>query len=691
MKQQTIKSGIDFFRIIAALLVISSHTALLYSFQPSAYFVITEIFARLAVPFFFLTSGYFMIRHYAHNPQPLFSFLKKTAVLYGIAILIYLPLNVYNGTFSDGIDLWKLIQIVLFEGTIYHLWYFSAAMLGGTIAWFTVRTLGFQKAFFFTFLLFLIGLGGDSWYGLVTKIPFLKEFYDVVFTLSQQTRNGLFFAPVYFIAGGWIHEAEIYLSQRSKRNLFLLFFSIMSLEAAFLHASGLIRYSAMYLFQLPSSIALFLCIQDLHVPVTGYERDCSMIMYVIHPWMIVIVRMVAKLTHSQAILNHDVMQFILVSVLSMTAGMMYHTFRMHYPRIRNTGSRNQVITDTDALIHNIHSLQETMHKESEIMAVIKADAYGHDAYNVSTCLEKHGIHHFAVATIDEAIELRHYGITSDILILGYTDPRRIRELHRYHLTQTLLDETYARNLNAMHESITAHIAVDTGMHRIGVSPTDSQSIRRILCLPFLHVTGIFTHLCVSDSRRQEDILFTENQIALFDTCLAGLPANIHLKTHVQASSGLLNYPQLKYDYVRLGISMYGVSSADEYTVVQPDLKPVLSIHSKIVLLRHVPSGDTVGYGRTHTCSKDSLIAVIPIGYADGIPRNLSNQNHIVMVHDTPVPIVGRICMDQMMIDVTDIKEVSIDDEVRIMPSITQAALSAGSISNEILSRLSVRS
>ncbi len=690
MNRTSANHGIDLVRIIAALLVISSHTALFLSFEPSLHFVITEILARLAVPFFFLTSGYFTIRHYARNEQPVFTCIRKTAMIYGIAILIYLPLNIYNGTFLNGIHFWDLLRMLVMDGTMYHLWYLPASILGSLIAWFSVRRLNFKKAFVITFILFMIGVGGDSWYGLISQVPSLKGFYDIIFSISDQTRNGLFFAPVYFVAGGWIAESKIHIPQRKQQYLFLLFLCSMALEATALHAFHITRYSAMYLFQLPASIALFLWIKDLHTPKITGARDLSLTMYLIHPWMIVILRMISRFTHTEAVLNYDIIQFISVSILSFSAGMLYHHSHINHPKMKYNGSRNSIKTDTTALVHNIHELKKVMHPDSDIMAVIKADAYGHDAYTISTCLEKHDIRMFAVATIDEAIELRHYGITSDILILGYTDPRRAHDLHRYHLTQTLLDETYARNLNVMHESITAHIAVDTGMHRIGVSSTDSQSIRRILCLPFLHVTGIFTHLCVADGRTEDDIRFTENQIALFDACVSRLPANIHLKTHVQASAGLLNYPHLKYDYVRIGISMYGVSSADEVTVVQPDLKPVLSIHSKIVLLRHVPSGDTIGYGRTYTCNKDSLIAVIPIGYADGIPRNLSNQNQIVMVHDTPVPIVGRICMDQMMIDVTDIKDVSIDDEVLIMPSVKDAALQAHSITNEILSRLSVR-
>ena len=685
------KTGIDLFRIIAALLVISSHTGLAISSNPSLHFFITEVCARLAVPFFFLTAGYFTIRHYSKDETPLYHAIRKTMILYGISILLYLPLNIYNGSFQNGINLWKWIQKIVFDGTLYHLWYLPALLIGNIIAWFSVRKTGFSKALVISGILFLIGLCGDSWYGIVSQIPIIRTFYDTLFTLSEQTRNGLFFAPLYIVIGGWIHENNVRISRKNILYIFLFLLCLLSLEAAALHTTGCCRYSAMYLFQPVTAAALFLWVKDLHVPHSGFERDVSMIMYLIHPWMIVIVRAIAKLTHTQSILNGDIMQFVLVSVLSLLFGILYHYAHILYPQKKKKGNRNTVTTDTKALLHNIHSLQKLMHPDSQIMAVIKADAYGHDAYTVSTFLESHGIQHFAVATIDEAIALRHYGITSDILILGYTDPLRIDDLHRYHLTQTLIDETYARNLNAMHQPVQAHIAVDTGMHRIGVNACDHNGIQRILSLPFINVTGIFTHLCVSDSQKDDDIRFTEKQIALFDACVASLPSDMHLKTHVQSSSGLLNYPHLHYDYVRLGISMYGVKSADEVTVSKPDLRPVLSIHTKIVLLRHVPCGDTIGYGRTYTCTKDSVIAVLPIGYADGIPRSLSNHDNIVLVHDTPVRIVGRICMDQMMIDVTDIQDVCIDDPVRIMPYMEQAAIMCDSISNELLSRLSVRS
>lgn len=685
--------GIETGRMIAALLVIANHTALFLSVSPSLHFFVTEVLARLAVPFFFMTSGYFLIRHYAGNERKLFDFVKKTAVLYMICIVMYLPLNIYNGTFSTWSSLPVFFRDLLFTGTFHHLWYLPASIIGACIAWSAVRKLNFKKAFIFTFLLFLIGLCGDSLYGIASSVPWIDSVLDVVFTLSQQTRNGIFFAPLYFVIGGYLHEHPLSMKKQNTLICFLFSLGCMTSEAVYLHICGSVRYSAMYLFQIPASFFLFQLLTQLTGHSKGYERDCSLIMYIIHPWMIVIIRMIAEFTHTEALVYADDILFIPVVIMSLICGYVYHILHLRYGKPDHNTDRNTVITDTDALLHNLNELKKIMQEGSEVMAVIKANAYGHDAFTVSTCLEKNGIRFFAVSNIDEAIQLRHYGITSDILILGYTDPLRAEELNRYRLTQTLISEEYAVALNITRLNIRAHIAVDTGMHRIGTDALDSKAIRRILRLHHLNITGIFTHLCVSDSTNPEDIAFTEKQIALFDACLKEIPAAYHLKTHVQASAGLLNYPHLKYDYVRLGISLYGVSSALEKTKVQPDLKPVLKIRTEVILIREVRKEERVGYGRSYICQRDSRIAVLPIGYGDGIPRNLSNHNSVVSIHGMPVNITGRICMDQMMVDVTDIPNIRTGEEVLIFSSelpADQAAVRADTISNELLSRLHVR-
>lgn len=686
---RNVLSGIDAARIIAAFLVIASHTALLGSISFSVFFFITEILARLVIPFFAMTSGFFLIRHYARDETALYAFLRKTGILYGICILVYLPLSIYNGTITFPLNLTEFIRLVFLDGTMFHLWYLPAIMIGACITWFSVRKYDFPKAFLLTGILFIIGVGGDSYAGITQQIPLVNTFYETLYTLSEHTRNGLFFTPVFLVCGGWLHEHRLKLTRDQYLIGFVSSLLLLSAESSLLHHFFPSLYHTMFLSQIPCMFFLFQILRNMEVPVSGMERNISEMMYLIHPMMIVGIRIVSKLP-SLAFLKEDPYLFIGTSLLSVSAGVAYAKYHIAHPRMKSAIQRCTPVIDTKALRHNIRALQGVMHEDSEMMAVVKADGYGHDAFVISTEAQKAGIHHFAVATIDEAIALRKYGIRGDILILGYTDPVRSEQLVRYDLIQTLISLPYAKQLSFQKRKIRTHIAVDTGMHRIGVDAQDTQSIQKILTLPYLKVEGIFTHLCVADSTDETDVQFTRSQIARFDACLSAIPSSLrsHLKTHVQSSAGLLNYPDLHYDMVRIGISLYGI--CDHPTVVQPDLKPVLSIHTKTVLVRHVKAGETIGYGRTYTCEKDSVIAVLPIGYADGIPRILSSHTHLIRIHGQYVPIAGRICMDQMMIDVSDIQNVQEGDEVIIFPDMPEAAFQAHTISNELLSTLHIR-
>ncbi|GMQ63406.1 hypothetical protein AN2V17_26390 [Vallitalea sp. AN17-2] len=334
------------------------------------------------------------------------------------------------------------------------------------------------------------------------------------------------------------------------------------------------------------------------------------------------------------------------------------------------------------------------------MAVVKADAYGHGAVKVASFLNELGIKAFAVATIDEGILLRKKGIKDDILILGYTDPSRIGHLIRYSLTQTIIDYDYAKRLNDDGHSIKVHIKIDTGMHRMGENVNKVDKIIKIFQFKNLEVCGIYTHLCVSDSRDKEDIMFTERQIKSFYSLLDNLENNniILPKVHIQSSYGLLNYPQLHCDYVRLGIAIYGaVDSVGDKTKIQPDLRPVLSLKARVALIREIAAGESVSYGRTFTADNDCRIAVIPIGYADGFPRNLSCECGSALIHGYRVPIIGKICMDQLIIDITNVPEVKQGDIVTLIGIdgsekiyATEVADDSKSIANEILSRLSYR-
>lgn len=352
------------------------------------------------------------------------------------------------------------------------------------------------------------------------------------------------------------------------------------------------------------------------------------------------------------------------------------------------------------LEHNVCQLKSIMPSDCELMAVVKAEAYGHGAFQIATHLQKIGVKAFAVATIDEGIHLRHYGITGDILILGYTCPSRAKELRRYNLIQTLIDYDHAVAMDAQGVKIRSHIKIDTGMHRLGFDVADFGKVCNTFMLPHIHVEGIYSHLCVSDSLDDADIRFTREQVAKFNQLLRSL-SSIGFqrpKIHIQSSYGLLNYPEISCDYVRGGIALYGVySSIDDRTKRKLELRPVLSLKSRVISIRDVPKGESVGYGKSFTAQRDSRIAIISIGYADGVPRNLSCGNGFVLIAGEKAPIVGRICMDQMAVDVTDIPEIQVgmvatligkdgDSEI----SAEEMAAQTGTITNEILSRLGQR-
>jgi len=334
------------------------------------------------------------------------------------------------------------------------------------------------------------------------------------------------------------------------------------------------------------------------------------------------------------------------------------------------------------------------------MAVVKAEAYGHGAFQVSTHLSQMGIRAFAVATIDEGIALRRYGVLGEILIFGYTNPERAKELHKYNLTQSLIDFDYANSLCKQKISIKTHIKIDTGMHRLGFDMGEVENIVKIFQTKYLKVEGIYTHLCASDSLADEDICFTKKQISNFYQLLETLTkSGIKLpKTHIQSSYGLLNYPELSCDYVRAGISLYGVlSSSSDKTKLQLDLRPVLSLKSKVILIREVKKGESVGYSKAFVAERDSTIAILPIGYADGFPRTLSGGRGSVLIGGRFAPVIGRVCMDQLAVDITDIPSTIVGDIVILIGeeenkkiSVSEAAYCASTISNELLSRMGGR-
>lgn len=712
-------AGIDGFRLIAALLVVAIHTSPLKSISGTGDFILTRMIARTAVPFFFMTSGFFLISRYADGSKRLLRFLQKTAVIYGISTLIYLPVNLYTGYFGMKFLLPNLLKDLVFDGTFYHLWYLPASMLGAVIAWYLLRKSGYKKAFLIALLLYAVGLFGDSYYGISAQIPLLKHGYQALFELSDYTRNGVFFAPVFFLTGAYIADEP----RRPPVALTCLRLAVCLLflfaEALTLHFLELQRHDSMYIFLLPTMYFLFELLLRFEGKRLYSLRTIALIVYLIHPLVILSVRLSAKLFRLQNLLvNNSPVHFIVVSAVSVGIGILTLLLWERFlpakpPGPRVSGERAYIELNLKNLEHNVRTLENDMPDGCELMAVVKTEAYGHGLFEISVCLARLGVRAFAVATIDEGIRLRRYGIRGDILILGYTDPRRAPELAKYQLAQTVISYDYAVLLNAQRRRMKVHIKIDTGMHRLGIDQEDLAGIEAVFSMKYLKVCGIFSHLCCPDSAEEEDRAFTRAQADRF-FCLVnalkerGFPIP---KLHLQSSYGLLNYPQLPCDYVRAGIALYGcMSSPDDTTALAPGLRPVLALKSRVVLIRFVRQGESVGYSRCFMAERDSRIAVLPIGYGDGIPRSLSCGVGRVSIRGHLVPIIGKICMDQLMVDLTDADDVEVGDTATLIDnaenrftaansseSVVSTALSAaemaqraGSISNELLCRLGAR-
>ncbi len=352
------------------------------------------------------------------------------------------------------------------------------------------------------------------------------------------------------------------------------------------------------------------------------------------------------------------------------------------------------------LMHNAAELQRMLPGTARIMAVIKADAYGHGSIEAAKELSRGGIRYFAVAEIGEGIRLRKHGIRGDILILGYTSPELACKLARYRLTQTLLSWEYGRSLETAGVSLHVHVKIDTGMNRLGEPYDDIQSIMDCYRFEHLKVTGTFSHLSMSDRLGPAETDFTLEQFQRFDHVirqlrLSGIDPGL---THAQASYGILNYPETRYDLARPGIALYGLLSQEDDEMRAPaDLRPVLSLKATVTQVKEVKAGHPVGYGYRYVPSEPIRIATVSIGYADGVPRSLSEHGGAVLIHGQRARIIGSICMDQLTVDVTFINGVRQGDTVTLIgqdgnETITagEIAKRCGTVTNEIVSRLGGR-
>lgn len=316
------------------------------------------------------------------------------------------------------------------------------------------------------------------------------------------------------------------------------------------------------------------------------------------------------------------------------------------------------------LRQNVNALKELLPQGCKLMPVVKANAYGHGSISVSKELNRLEIKSFCVSTVSEGIELRRHGIKGEILILGYTCPEQFPLLRKYNLTQTVIDHSYAQLLNSYGKRIKVHIKIDTGMHRFGERFEKTDEICDIFRCNNLVIKGIYSHLCCVETKTESDIEFTMAQAAAFNNIITMLNkcGYSYGKTHLLASYGLYRYPELAGDYARIGAALYGIlvtrTDFENYPV---KLHPVMSIKTRIALIKNLHTGEAAGYGLQYTAEKNRKIAVLSIGYADGIPRALSCGHGEVLINGYKALIVGRICMNQMLVDVTNIPDVKSGD------------------------------
>ncbi len=323
-----------------------------------------------------------------------------------------------------------------------------------------------------------------------------------------------------------------------------------------------------------------------------------------------------------------------------------------------------VEVDLDAIAHNIIRLREIIGRRTRLLAVVKANAYGHGAIPVAKTAIEAGAEYLGVISLDEGIELREANIKVPALIMGYTPAERAEEVVKYNLTSTVTTEEFGVALSrfAVERKLTArvHIKVNTGMNRFGLPPVEAIELAHFLrTLPKLKVEGLCTHLATAD---EVDKSFAKQQFQLFLQVAQSLPW-IPLR-HVANSAALLDMPEMALDLVRPGISLYGYRpSPFSHRAIQ--LKPALSLKSHVVHLHWLAPGDGVSYGRTWVAQRPTRVALAPCGYSHGLPRALSNRG-LVLIRGRRTPILGRVCMDQCVVDVTSIPDVQIGDEVVII-------------------------
>ena len=334
-------------------------------------------------------------------------------------------------------------------------------------------------------------------------------------------------------------------------------------------------------------------------------------------------------------------------------------------------NRVKAVISLDAVEQNFREMRKNIAEDTKMIAVVKADAYGHGAVPIAHLIEDYDyIWGFAAATAEEAVHLRQAGITKPILILGIVFDEYFPDLVQYDIRPAVCEYDEAKKLSdeavLQNKTVHIHIALDTGMTRIGYAdiPESVEEIKKIAELPNLEIEGMFTHFARADEYDRSPAMVQLERYQDFSKRVeeAGVDIPLH---HCSNSAGIIRVPEANLSIVRAGITIYGIYPSSEVERDIVKLAPVMELKSHITYVKDVPAGAAISYGGTYVADKKRRVATIPVGYADGYPRQLSNKGW-VLIHGKKAPILGRVCMDQFMADVTEIDNVKKGDEVTLL-------------------------
>ncbi|WP_080872163.1 alanine racemase [Oceanobacillus timonensis] len=339
-----------------------------------------------------------------------------------------------------------------------------------------------------------------------------------------------------------------------------------------------------------------------------------------------------------------------------------------------------------AFAYNVKQFKQHIRKDTRLMAVVKADGYGHGAVPIAEEALANGAEYLGVAFLDEAVALREAGITAPILLLGYTAAHAVRSAVEQDVTLTVYSEetieAICQAATSLQKKAKVHLKIDTGMTRIGVrTAEEAVALCRALDREEIEVEGIYTHFAEADNG--ESSVYTYQQFESFQQIYQAVEAKgyaIPIK-HCCNSAGTIAYPEMHLDMVRVGVSLYGLYPEPHLKKIL-SLRQVMSLKTKPVLIKNVPAGQSISYGRTYTTTKDTKIATLPIGYADGFSRLLSNQGHVT-VRGKECLIVGRICMDQSMVDVSDVEDIHENDTITIFGEPDEGYISLETVAEQM--------